>query len=297
MDTMVVVTSEEKSQSRPRYQTMRRKRPKHMVLFIVTAPYTWLKVREMFLIFFFLANCSDDTSSDALDAKGVTTNATKNAGTPDAFEKDDTESTMGSEMRATMKVPPTSSCAALPMICAGVIGSLLSSSSSSSSSAPPASSSTFAWPEERRGVESVAPPFASPDALCFLSSASHRRTPSFSSSKVILPSPSASNSWSMKTTSRSSSCAVGDFRFAWERTVIILRSSSPSMAPLLSESKRTKSSLNASSRTSPLESMSTEPAALAMLEAIWSAFARSSFLCAASAWRFWSSGQTTWKTQ
>ena len=40
---MTMRTSEEKSQVRPRYQTTRRKTPKHMVLFIVTAPYTWGK--------------------------------------------------------------------------------------------------------------------------------------------------------------------------------------------------------------------------------------------------------------
>jgi len=65
-------TSDEKVQSSLRYQTTRRKRPRHIVLFIVIAPYTWLYVKEMFFIFFFLANCRELTSSLAFDANGVT---------------------------------------------------------------------------------------------------------------------------------------------------------------------------------------------------------------------------------
>ena len=47
-----------------------RNRPRHMVLFIVTAPYTCEYVSEMFFFRFFAAKYSELTSSEALDAKG-----------------------------------------------------------------------------------------------------------------------------------------------------------------------------------------------------------------------------------
>ncbi len=40
IESKMAITSAEKFHTRPRYQTTRRKRPKHMVLFMVTAPYT-----------------------------------------------------------------------------------------------------------------------------------------------------------------------------------------------------------------------------------------------------------------
>lgn len=51
-----------------------------MVLFMVTAPYTWLRARDMFLRRLPAANLRLETSSLALLAKGVTQKATKNAG-------------------------------------------------------------------------------------------------------------------------------------------------------------------------------------------------------------------------
>lgn len=53
---------------------------KHMVLFMVTAPYTCEYVSEIFFFFFFAAKVREDTSSLALDANGVITNDTKKAG-------------------------------------------------------------------------------------------------------------------------------------------------------------------------------------------------------------------------
>lgn len=66
------------------------------MLFMVTAPYTWANVSEILLLRFFMANTRDDTSSEALEAMGVTTNEMKKDEIPEAAEKDETASTMGS---------------------------------------------------------------------------------------------------------------------------------------------------------------------------------------------------------
>lgn len=63
---------------------MSRKTPSTSVLFIATAPYTWLNVRLMFLERLRAANCRLLTSSLLLLAKGVMMNATKKDGMPDA---------------------------------------------------------------------------------------------------------------------------------------------------------------------------------------------------------------------
>mmetsp|Transcript_50443 Transcript_50443/g.119984 ORF Transcript_50443/g.119984 Transcript_50443/m.119984 type:complete len:223 (-) Transcript_50443:743-1411(-) len=221
----------------------------------------------MFLMRFFLANCRLLTSSEALDAKGVMTNETKNAGIPDVSENDDTASTIGSEKRPTTTVPPRSSTAAFLMIWAGVSGSCSSSSSSSSSSSPSSASSADAFGSS--GVVSQLPclPLAAPFSFfaSALSSVSQRLRPPFISSKVMSPSPSESRSLIMNSRSASSSSVWGEaVRFACERITIILRSSSRSIFPEPSSSNRVNSPRIASSRISPLASIRSAPVAFAI---------------------------------
>mmetsp|Transcript_5952 Transcript_5952/g.15308 ORF Transcript_5952/g.15308 Transcript_5952/m.15308 type:complete len:216 (-) Transcript_5952:849-1496(-) len=206
-----------------------RKTPKHSVLFIVTAPYTWLKVSEMFFERFFDANWRDDTNSEELLASGVTTKATKKEGMPLAVEKFLTASTMGSAKNPHSAVPSTIKVTAVLTICAGVGGGPSSSSTPSSSSSispsPPTrgvvgsstSQSCGAAPREDRRLASLLPP---PPAArwCSFFSSIHFIRPLENSSSLITSSLSVSKSaiqWSTSSSTNESSEMARPVNSAW----------------------------------------------------------------------------------
>mmetsp|Transcript_8424 Transcript_8424/g.20969 ORF Transcript_8424/g.20969 Transcript_8424/m.20969 type:complete len:317 (+) Transcript_8424:894-1844(+) len=150
----MVSVSEVKVHSKPWEYMTTMNRPRHMVLFMVTAPYTWLYVSEMFFLRFLEAKYSELTSSEALEAKGVRTKDAKNGdGSPRDLLREVTAPTMGSANSAMSAMPPLRSTADLRMICA-LVGDLPSSASSASSSSS-SSSSAAASSARRNTSESV----------------------------------------------------------------------------------------------------------------------------------------------
>ena len=196
--------------------------PRHIVLFIVTAPYTCEYVSEMFFRRFLLAKYKELTSSDALEANGVRTKDAKNGdGKPMALLNELTAPTMGSAKRVTMAMPIARKSIAFLTICDFVIGVSSSLSASLSSSSASMSSRSGVDPSRGSRPACAGPPPAvvrswtlrsiderlelacDRTEMFFACSSTQCVMPAQNSAREISPSPSLSNSLSHTSTSPS----------------------------------------------------------------------------------------------